>query len=230
MKVAVIVFPGSNCDRDVATAIEFIIGHPVIMVWHRDTELPSVDLIVIPGGFSYGDYLRCGAIAANSPIMRAVKTKADSGMFILGICNGFQILTEIGILPGALIRNVNRRFVCKDVLLRVETTNSIFARKYTIGCLVCLPIAHSEGNYFADKATLDRLDDDDRVAFRYATTEGKADMSVVNPNGSVRNIAGIYNDTRRVLGLMPHPERLTEIALGGIDGKLMFKGIMEAFL
>jgi phosphoribosylformylglycinamidine synthase len=227
LKAAVIVFPGSNCDRDVAVALEAVMNHPPLMVWHRETELPPVDLVVVPGGFSYGDYLRCGAMAAHSPIMREVKAAADAGTPILGICNGFQILTENGLLPGALIRNAGLKFICKDVFLRVETSDSPFTGKYQAGAVVRFPIAHAEGNYFADEQTLVRLENDGRVAFRYVTPEGEESNSA-NPNGSAHNIAGIFNETRRVLGLMPHPERLAEDLLGGTDGKPMFEGLLEA--
>ncbi len=227
LKAAVIVFPGSNCDRDVAMALEAVMGRPPLMVWHRETELPSVDLVVVPGGFSYGDYLRCGAMAAHSPIMREVKAKAEAGTAVLGVCNGFQILTEAGLLPGALIRNAGLRFICKDVFLRVEASDSPFVRKYGAGTVVRLPIAHAEGNYFADEATLDRLEGEGRVAFRYATPEGETNGGA-NPNGSARNIAGIYDETGKVLGLMPHPERLAEDLLGGTDGRPMFEGLAEA--
>jgi phosphoribosylformylglycinamidine synthase len=226
LKAAVIVFPGSNCDRDVAVALEAVMNRPPLMVWHRDTELPAVDLIVVPGGFSYGDYLRCGAMAAHSPIMHAVKAKAEAGTPVLGICNGFQILTEAGLLPGALIRNAGLKFICKDVYLRVESADSPFTRKYAAGSVVRFPIAHAEGNYFADKATLDRLEGDGRVAFRYVTPDGSKDGDA-NPNGSAHNIAGIYSENKRVLGLMPHPERLSEHMLGGTDGKPMFEGLVE---
>ncbi len=227
LHAAVIVFPGSNCDRDVATALEASMGHAPAMVWHRDTELPAVDLVVVPGGFSYGDYLRCGAMAAHSPIMREVKARAAKGMPVLGICNGFQILTESGLLPGVLMRNAELKFICEDVHLRIETSDSPFTRKYNAGTVVRFPIAHAEGNYFADATTLDRLEGDGRVAFRYATPEGEISPEA-NPNGSARNIAGIYDETRRVLGLMPHPERLAEAVLGGTDGKAMFDGLVEA--
>jgi phosphoribosylformylglycinamidine synthase len=227
VQAAIIVFPGSNCDRDVATALEASLGRRPQFVWHGETMLPAVDLVVVPGGFSYGDYLRCGAMAARSPIMRDVKDCVARGTPVLGICNGFQILTEAGILPGALMRNAQLRFICKDVFLRVETSDSIFTRNYSPGSLVRFPIAHAEGNYVADDATLDRLDGDGLVAFRYATAAG-AVTAAANPNGSVRNIAGIYNPSRRVLGLMPHPERLAEPALGGTDGKVLFDGLVEA--
>jgi phosphoribosylformylglycinamidine synthase len=227
LHAAVIVFPGSNCDRDVAVALEASMGRPPLMVWHRDTELPAADLVVVPGGFSYGDYLRCGAMAAHSPIMREVIARAATGTPVLGICNGFQILTEAGLLPGALIRNAGLRFICRDVLLRVETGDSLFTRKYDAGSLVRYPIAHAEGNFFADLATLDRLEGDGRVAFRYVNSKGETSAEA-NPNGSARNIAGIFNETRTVLGLMPHPERQAEEVLGGTDGKLMFEGLVEA--
>lgn len=226
MHAAVIVFPGSNCDRDVAVALEASLGRPPAMVWHRDTELPAVDLVVVPGGFSYGDYLRCGAMAAHSPIMREVKARAAKGMPVLGICNGFQILTEAGLLPGALMRNAQLKFVCKDVWLRVESSESPFTCKYNAGTVVRFPIAHAEGNYFADTATLDRMEGEGRVAFRYVSPDGEA-AAAANPNGSARNIAGIYNETRTVLGLMPHPERLAEAALGGTDGRALFEGLVE---
>ena len=227
LKAAVIVFPGSNCDRDVAVALEASLGRAPLMVWHRDTELPAVDLVVVPGGFSYGDYLRCGAMAAHSPILREVKARAAQGLHVLGICNGFQILTEAGLLPGVLMRNMALRFICRDVHLRVETNASAFARNYAKASVVRLPIAHAEGNYFADAETLKRLEGEGRVAFRYVSAEGEA-TEAANPNGSARNIAGIYNETRTVLGLMPHPERLAEEALGGTDGKPLFDGLVEA--
>ena len=227
MKAAVIVFPGSNCDRDVAVALQASLGRAPLMVWHRDTELPAVDLIVVPGGFSYGDYLRCGAMAAHSPIMREVKARADKGTPTLGICNGFQVLTEAGLLPGVLMRNAKLKFICKDVDLRVETTDSVFTRKYKDGAVVRFPIAHAEGNYFADPETLDRLEGEGRVAFRYADADGNV-TAEANPNGSARNIAGVYNDKRTVLGLMPHPERLADAALGGTDGEPMFDALVEA--
>ena len=228
MKAAVIVFPGSNCDRDVAVALEAAMGQAPKMVWHGDAELPELDLIVVPGGFSYGDYLRCGAMAAHSPVMREVVARAKKGVAVLGICNGFQILAEAGLLPGALMRNASLRFVCRDVWLKVEDTESAFTRIYTPGEVIRIPIAHADGNYFADDKTLDRLEGDGRVAVRYVTPEGEA-TDDANPNGSQRNIAGILNEKRTVLGLMPHPERLAEPALGGLDGKKMFAGLVEAF-
>jgi phosphoribosylformylglycinamidine synthase subunit PurQ / glutaminase len=219
MKSAVIVFPASNCDRDAAVALEQFTGEKPHMVWHGDTEVPPVDLIVLPGGFSYGDYLRSGAMAAQSRIMRDVKAKADQGVTVLGICNGFQILTEAHLLPGALMRNADLKFVCRPVNLVVDESQSAFTRFYEKGQQVTFPVAHGEGNYFADDETLDRLEGEGRVAFRYA--EGD------NPNGSARNIAGILNEKRNVLGLMPHPERVVDPLLGGTDGTAMFRSLLE---
>ena len=227
MKAAVIVFPGSNCDRDVAVALEAATGQAPHMAWHGDAALPDLDLIVVPGGFSYGDYLRSGAMAAHSPVMREVVARAKKGVAVLGICNGFQILAEAGLLPGALMRNAGLKFVCRDVWLKVETNETIFTRRYGAGEIVRIPIAHADGNYFADEDTLDRLEGDGRVAFRYVTEQGHA-TNDGNPNGSRRNIAGILNETGTVLGLMPHPERLIEDVLGGIDGRAMFEGLVEA--
>ncbi|HEY1613595.1 MAG TPA: phosphoribosylformylglycinamidine synthase subunit PurQ [Rhizomicrobium sp.] len=220
MKSAVIVFPASNCDRDAAVALERITGTRPVMVWHGDDALPDVDLVVLPGGFAHGDYLRCGAMAARSPIMRDVKAKADSGLAVLGICNGFQVLAEAGMLPGALMRNADLKYVCRPVALEVNETQSAFTRKYDKGQRVTFPVAHGEGNYFADDATLDRLEGEDRVVFRYAQGD--------NPNGSARNIAGILNQKRNVLGLMPHPERVCDPLLGGTDGRAMFESLIEA--
>jgi phosphoribosylformylglycinamidine synthase len=227
VKAAVIVFPGSNCDRDVAVALEASMGAKPLMVWHRDTELPKVDLAVVPGGFSYGDYLRCGAMAAHSPVMREVKAACAKGLRVLGICNGFQILTESGLLPGVLMRNRQLRFVCKDVHLRVDNDRTDFCRYYRTGDVVRFPIAHAEGNFFADPHTLREIEDNGQVAFRYCDAEGTVD-DAANPNGSLRNIAGIYDGSHRVLGLMPHPERLADGQLGGVDGKLMFDSLVEA--
>jgi len=219
MKSAVVVFPGSNCDRDAATALEQLTGQKPHMAWHQDASLPDVDLIVLPGGFAYGDYLRCGAMAAQSPIMRDVKKKADEGTAVLGICNGFQVLTETGLLPGALIRNADLKFVCRSVALEVEETQSAFTRSYNKGERVLFPVAHGEGNYVADEDTLNRLEQEGRVAFRYAPGD--------NPNGSARNIAGILSEKRNVLGLMPHPERVCDPLLGGTDGVALFKSLIE---
>jgi phosphoribosylformylglycinamidine synthase I len=219
MKSAVIVFPGSNCDRDMAVALETLTGRKPEMVWHRDTELPeSLDLIAIPGGFSYGDYLRSGAMAANSPVMRSVKDAADRGVSVLGVCNGFQILTEAGLLPGALMRNAGIRFVCRDVPLKVENSQSAFTARYDSGEEIVIPVAHHDGNYQADEETLDRLEGEGRVAFRYS---GEC-------NGSARDIAGILGGSGNVLGMMPHPERSIEPAHGRTDGLRLFQGLIEA--
>ncbi|MBI2241123.1 MAG: phosphoribosylformylglycinamidine synthase subunit PurQ [Magnetospirillum gryphiswaldense] len=227
MKAAVIVFPGSNCDRDVAVALEASLGSKPLMVWHRDTEMPEVDLVVVPGGFSYGDYLRCGAMAAHSPIMREVKARADAGTRVLGICNGFQIITEAGLLPGVLMRNAQLKFICKDVHLRVENDRNDFCRYYRTGDVVRFPIAHAEGNYFVDPKTYREMEDNGQIAFRYCGADGTV-APEFNPNGSLGNVAGVYNEKKTVLGLMPHPERLAEDLLGGADGKLMFDSLVEA--
>jgi len=217
MKSAVIVFPGSNCDRDLAVALKEVSGEAPAMVWHREAELPDrLDLIAVPGGFSYGDYLRSGAMAANSPVMRAVKAAAERGVAVLGICNGFQILTEAGLLPGALMRNAGIAFVCRDVALSVENSQSAFTSAYEAGEAVTFPVAHHDGNYTADDATLDRLEGDGRIAFRYA---GEV-------NGSARGIAGILGTAGNVLGMMPHPERMIEPAHGGTDGRRLFEGLV----
>ena len=220
MHAAVIVFPGSNCDRDLAVAFQNA-GAKVSMVWHKDTSLPpSVDLIAVPGGFSFGDYLRCGAIAANSPVCRAVVAHAEAGGYVLGVCNGFQVLTETGLLPGALLRNAGLKYICRPVALRVETADSPYTRGYSAGQEITVPIAHHDGNYYADADTLARLRDEDRVAFRY----------VENPNGSADDIAGILSANRRVLGMMPHPERMAEAAHGGTDGAPMFQGLVRELM
>jgi phosphoribosylformylglycinamidine synthase len=219
MKSAVIVFPGSNCDRDLVVALREVTGKAPALVWHRETELPAgLDLIGVPGGFSYGDYLRSGAMAARSPIMRAVKEAAERGSSVLGICNGFQILTEAGMLPGALMRNSTISFVCRDVRLKVENGQSAFTSRYNAGEEIRIPVAHHDGNYTADEATLDRLEGEGRIAFRYS---GEV-------NGSARDIAGIVNDKGNVLGMMPHPERMIEPAHGGTDGRRLFEGLLEA--
>lgn len=220
MKAAVLVFPGSNCDRDLKRAFEQA-GFSVDMVWHKDTKLPEgVDLVGVPGGFSYGDYLRCGAIAAQSPISGALKSHADRGGYVFGVCNGFQILTEIKLLPGALLQNMSTRYICKTVGLRVENTQSAFTTAYEQGAVIEVPIAHHEGNYQADAETLARLNGEGRVAFRY----------VENPNGAVEDIAGILSENRRVLGMMPHPERACEPLHGGTDGAGVFAGLAQALV
>ncbi|PPR24476.1 MAG: Phosphoribosylformylglycinamidine synthase subunit PurQ [Alphaproteobacteria bacterium MarineAlpha10_Bin1] len=227
LKAAVIVFPGSNCDRDVKVALEASSGAEPAMVWHGDGTLPDCDLIVLPGGFSYGDYLRSGAMAATSPVMRAVVAAAKRGTRLLAICNGFQIAAEAGLLPGVLMPNASLKFVCKDVLLRVESSASPFTRNYAAGDVVRMPIAHRDGNYFASDSELDALENHDLVAFRYCDADG-ALSPAANPNGSARNIAGIFNQGRTVLGMMPHPERLADARLGGIHGKAMFDGLLAA--
>ncbi|MEM8776964.1 MAG: phosphoribosylformylglycinamidine synthase subunit PurQ [Pseudomonadota bacterium] len=217
MHAAVIVFPGSNCERDLKVAFENA-GAKVSMVWHKDTEIPAgVDVIGVPGGFSFGDYLRCGAIAANSPICRSVKAHADKGGYVLGVCNGFQVLTETGLLPGILLRNAGLKYICKAVDLRVETSDSPFTNRYQDGATITIPIAHNEGNYFADEATLARLNGDNRVAFRY----------VDNPNGAQESIAGILSENRRVLGMMPHPERMADPVHGNTEGATLFKSLIN---
>ena len=219
MKSAVLVFPGSNCDRDLAVAIEQVTGRAPAMVWHREAELPQdTDFIAIPGGFSYGDYLRSGAMAARSPIMQAVTDAAGKGVPVIGVCNGFQVLTEAGLLPGALMRNAGLHFVCRPVGLKVENSQSIFTAAYQAGEEISIPVAHHDGNYQADAETLDRLEGEGRVAFRYT---GEV-------NGSARNIAGILNSSGNVLGMMPHPERVVEAAHGGDDGRRLFEGLLEA--
>ena len=220
---AVITFPGSNCDRDMAVALEQVSGTAPHRVWHGDSELPAgLDFIAVPGGFSYGDYLRSGAMAARSPIMQAVIAAAGRGVPVLGVCNGFQILTEAGLLPGALMRNAGIRFVCKEVALRVENSRSLFTSAYSAGQVIRIPVAHHDGNYFADQATLDRLEGEGRVAFRYAE----------ECNGSARDIAGVLNEAGNVLGMMPHPERAIEAAHGSTDGRALFaaaiKGLVES--
>ena len=221
MKTAVIVFPGSNCDRDLAVAFEGMSGQKPHMVWHKDVSLPAgLDVIGIPGGFSFGDYLRCGAIAARSPICRAVVDFAHRGGHVLGICNGFQILSETGLLPGALMRNRDLKYICKDIDLAVKTTNSPFTNAYRKDQRITIPIAHHDGNYNADQKVLAALKAEDRIAFEYCD----------NPNGSAENIAGILSENRRVLGMMPHPERLNDVELGGMDGRGLFVSLAKALI
>jgi len=218
---AVITFPGSNCDRDMADALEKVSGGEVLRLWHGDAELPDrLDLIALPGGFSYGDYLRSGAMAARSPIMQAVVAAAGRGVPVLGVCNGFQVLTEAGLLPGALMRNAGIRFVCREVALTVDNTQSLFTAGYSQGQRISIPVAHHDGNYFADDATLDRLEGEGRVAFRYAEPV----------NGSARDIAGVLNEAGNVLGMMPHPERMIEKAQGGTDGRALFESALRGLV
>jgi phosphoribosylformylglycinamidine synthase len=217
-RAAVITFPGSNCDRDMATALEKVSGTAPLRVWHGDADLPDrLDFIALPGGFSYGDYLRSGAMAARSPVMQAVVAAAQRGVPVLGVCNGFQVLTEAGLLPGALMRNAGIRFVCREVALKVENSQSLFTAGYEAGQTITIPVAHHDGNYFADDATLDRLEGEGRVAFRYAEPV----------NGSARDIAGVLNDAGNVLGMMPHPERAIEAAHGGTEGRALFESALR---
>jgi phosphoribosylformylglycinamidine synthase len=228
MQAAVIVFPGSNCDRDMAVALTAASGRAPAMVWHKETALPpGTDLVALPGGFSFGDYLRCGAIAARAPIMPAVADHARRGGLILGVCNGWQVLTEAGLLPGALMRNGTLKFVCRDLRLSVETTDSPFTAAYGNRRVITVPVAHHDGAFILSQGELDRLEDAGRVAFRYVDAKGKA-TAAANPNGSVANIAGVLSENRRVLGMMPHPERLADAALGGDDGALLFRGLVES--
>lgn len=219
MNTAVITFPGSNCDRDMIVAIREVFGKAPTQIWHRDTSLPEkLDFIALPGGFSYGDYLRAGAMAANSPIMREIKAAAARGVPVLGVCNGFQVLTEAGLLPGALMRNAGQRFVCRDTALRVENTQTLFSTGFDDGETITIPVAHHDGNFFADDATLDRIEGEGQVVFRYLDAT----------NGSQRDIAGIVNDAGNVLGMMPHPERAVDAAHGGTDGRRLFVSLMQS--
>ncbi len=227
VKFGVIVFPGSNCDRDVAYVTQALLQQPTRMVWHEESDLADLDVIVVPGGFSYGDYLRCGAIARFSPAMQATVKHAEQGKLVLGICNGFQVLTEAGLLPGALVRNRDLHFICDRVPLRVERTDLPWTQHYQKDEVITLPIAHGEGNYYADAETLAALEADQQIVFRYATAAGNTDSSS-NPNGSLNNIAGICNRQGNVLGMMPHPERASDPLLGGVDGIHLFEGILAA--
>jgi phosphoribosylformylglycinamidine synthase len=227
MQAAVIVFPGSNCDRDVAVALGQSIGSDPLMVWHKEADFDAVDLIVLPGGFSFGDYLRCGAMAAHSPVMKEVVKRAKAGVPTLGICNGFQVLAESGLLPGALMRNTNLKFVCRDVRLRVENSQTLFTARYTAGQVLRIPVAHHDGCFFADPVTHARLEGQGQVAFRYVDEDDEPSPAG-NPNGSLANIAGLFNEAKTVLGMMPHPERLADPQLGGNDGRALFDGLVEA--
>ena len=227
MKAGIIVFPGSNCDRDIQVALGQSLDNRPQMIWHRETTLPDLDLIVIPGGFSYGDYLRSGAMAAHSPAMREVVARAKAGVPVLAICNGFQILTECGLLPGILMPNANLKFVCRDVFLRVENPFTPFTHHYDDGEVIRVPVAHHDGNYFVDPDTYQALIAHDQIAFRYCNGSGEVNENA-NPNGSLDNIAGVVNRERTVLGLMPHPERLADDRLGGNDGRAMFDGLVAA--
>jgi phosphoribosylformylglycinamidine synthase I len=227
MNVGVVVFPGSNCDRDVVWVTQGLLNQPTRMIWHEDSDLSDIDVVIVPGGFSYGDYLRCGAIARFSPVMQATIKHAEQGKFVLGICNGFQVLTEAGLLPGALVRNRDLHFVCDRVPLKVERTDLPWTNHYRTDEVITLPIAHGEGSYYADADTLKSLEDNHQVLFRYCNAEGKSDQSS-NPNGSLNQIAGICNRQGNVLGMMPHPERASDPGLGGTDGLRLFEGMLGA--
>ncbi len=227
MKTGIVLFPGINRERDMAIALQRSTGREPRMIWHTETDISGLDLLVLPGGFSYGDYLRCGAMAAHAPVMAAVRTHTERGGYVLGVCNGFQILVEAGLLPGALLRNALLRFISADCHLRVERTDTAFTSRYQRGQVIRAPMAHGDGNFFADEATLDRLEDDGRVAFRYAMYGGEI-VTDANLNGSARNIAGIYSANLRVLGLMPHPEDLVDPLMGGTDGKPLFDALAAA--
>jgi phosphoribosylformylglycinamidine synthase subunit PurQ / glutaminase len=227
MKFGVVVFPGSNCDRDCYHTVKDVCGQDAVFLWHKEKGLSGIDCVVLPGGFSYGDYLRPGAIARQSPIMDSVRKFAEKGGIVIGICNGFQILTEAGLLPGALMRNETLHFICDRVNLKVENNRTPFTKKYGAGSLIQMPIAHMDGNYFADAATLDRLNNKGQVVFRYCDGNGNVTHDA-NPNGAAQNIAGIVNEKGNVLGLMPHPERISEKLLGGRDGLPLFESIIES--
>lgn len=229
MKFGVVVFPGSNCDHDAFYALGHVLQKPVEFIWHQSQDLANCDAIILPGGFAYGDYLRTGAIARFSPVMKSVTKFAKSGGMVLGICNGFQILLEAGLLPGAMMRNSGLRFICRPVYVRVEQTDTAFTNAADRGQILKMPIAHSDGNYTADETTLEQLERESRVLFRYTTPDG-SDDSAGNPNGSMRNIAGICNRERNVAGLMPHPERAVEAALGSADGLVIFRSMVEALV
>lgn len=227
MKFGIIVFPGSNCDRDMATVTQGLLNFPTRMVWHQDTDIADLDVVVIPGGFSYGDYLRCGAIARFSPVMSSIIEHAKAGKYVLGICNGFQVLTEVGLLPGALIRNRDLHFICDRVPVRVERNDLVWTQNYTPNEVVTYPIAHGEGRYYAEEDTLKALEDNNQVLFRYCSARGEVNEAN-NPNGSLNNIAGIVNQQGNILGMMPHPERASDPAIGMTDGLGLFKGLVTA--
>jgi phosphoribosylformylglycinamidine synthase len=229
MKFGVVVFPGSNCDHDAYHAIGTVLGQPVEFIWHQTENLAGFDAILLPGGFAYGDYLRTGAIARFSPVMKALARFAAEGGAVLGVCNGFQILLEAGLLPGAMMRNAGLRFICRHVYTRVETTDTPFTRAASVGQVLKMPIAHSEGRYFCDDATLAEMERSRRIVFRYTSPEG-VENSDANPNGSLANIAGICNAERNVVGLMPHPERAVESALGSVDGLLVFRSMVASLV
>ncbi|MFY7960176.1 MAG: phosphoribosylformylglycinamidine synthase subunit PurQ [Elsteraceae bacterium] len=226
MKAGIVVFPGSNREVDAAHALTLITGKAPRLIWHGETDPLDLDLIVLPGGFAHGDYLRTGAIAAHSPVMTEVRRAAERGVHVLGMCNGFQVLVESGLLPGVLLRNASLKFVCRDVLLRVETSNSPFTRAYNAGDVIRVPVAHGEGNYFTDPETLKRLEDEDRIPVRYCAEDGSL-TDDANPNGSLKNIAGVLSENRRVFGLMPHPENAVEAAIGGTDGCALFQSLAK---
>lgn len=229
MKFGVVIFPGSNCDHDCYYVIESVIGKPVEFIWHQDTSVSGFDAIILPGGFAYGDYLRTGALAKFSPVMRAIGDFAKKGGLVYGICNGFQVLAEAGLLPGALMRNVSMKYICRFLHLRTETANTPYTNLLKKGQLLRMPIGHGEGNFFADADTLKRIEDNDQVVFRYADAEGRITKKA-NPNGSLNNIAGIVNEQRNVLGMMPHPDRSSEEILGSADGKLIFESMVNALV
>lgn len=229
MKFGVVIFPGSNCDQDCYYVIESVIHKPVEFIWHQETSLKGFDAIILPGGFAYGDYLRTGALARFSPVMTAIRDFARNGGLVIGICNGFQILTESGLLPGALLRNVGMKYVCKFLHLKTETANTPFTNALTAGQVLHVPIGHGEGNFFADTETLKRIEDNGQVVFRYATAGGQITADA-NPNGSLNNIAGIVNEQRNILGMMPHPDRSSESILGSTDGKLIFESMVNALV
>jgi len=229
VKFGVVIFPGSNCDHDCYYVIESVIGKPVEFIWHQDTSVNGFDAIILPGGFAYGDYLRTGALAKFSPVMGAIREFADKGGLVYGICNGFQVLTEAGLLPGALMRNVSMKYICKFLYLRTETTNTPYTNLLKKGQTLRIPIGHGDGNFFADADTLKRIEDNDQVVFRYSDAEGRITKEA-NPNGSLNNIAGIVNEKRNVLGMMPHPDRSSEEILGSADGKLIFESMVSALV